>query len=90
MSPKGKNSREDPYHELASAVFEGLDALYKPAMSAIRRASDPSRGLVAIECATPAKHDFEIVLRELEEKLTKIAERNGYHHQYPDMYPDPH
>ncbi|SLB64704.1 hypothetical protein [Mycobacteroides abscessus] len=90
MSPNENKPQEDPYHELASAIFEGLDALYKPAMAAIRKASDPSRGLVAIECATPAKHDFEIVLRELEEKLTKIAERNGYHHEYSDVYPDPH
>lgn len=79
-----KAQEEDAYRELASAIFDGLDSLYKPAMAAIRKASDPSRGLVAIECATPAKHDFEIVLGELEEKLTKITERNGYHHEYPD------
>ncbi|WP_157931836.1 hypothetical protein [Mycobacteroides abscessus] len=84
MSPSEKKSQEDPYQELASAIFDGLDSLFQPALDSIRNAGDPSRGLAAMDRYVSAQRDFEIKFRELEAKLTEIAERNGYHHQYPN------
>ncbi|PVA91837.1 hypothetical protein DDK01_17925 [Mycobacteroides abscessus] len=85
MSSSEKEAREEvAYQELASAIFDGLASLYRPAMNAIREATGSSRGTAELERYLPLQRDFEAKLRELEEKLTKIAELNGYHHQYPD------
>ncbi|SHW53877.1 hypothetical protein [Mycobacteroides abscessus] len=87
MSSNKEKFQKDPYQELASAIFDGLDSLFQPVLNAIRNAGDPSQGLAAIDRYVPAQRDFETKFRELEAKLTEIAERNGYHHQYPDTPP---
>ncbi|SPX87813.1 hypothetical protein [Mycobacteroides abscessus] len=85
MSSSEKKTQEEvAYRELASAIFDGLASLYKPAMDAIRKASGSSRGMAELDRYRPLQRDFETKLFELEGKLTKIAELNGYRHQYPE------